>query len=164
MDSKVGARSRLNVVAGILVGAAFVSSYFACWLLLSPVSRAATCWVQLEDAPTSVFVAVVLGIGGCLLWIAARIVARGQAAAQGISIATYFTVPALVVCLLPFVVVGAYPPSEAGVESDCVRGQPSGIIISSAALLPLIAILIVAIVFRPPTKPTSRVDADPRQN
>ncbi|TFD35905.1 hypothetical protein E3T40_07030 [Cryobacterium sp. TMT1-19] len=100
---------------------------------------------------------------GLLLWIVARIVARGRAAARGVSIATFFTVPVLVVCLLPFVVLGAYPLS-ADLGSDCDTGQPSGIIISSAALLPLIGILIIAIVFRPATKPTSRVDADPGQD
>ncbi|TFC47688.1 hypothetical protein E3O47_14790 [Cryobacterium sp. TMT2-17-1] len=163
-DPKVDARSRFSVVAGILVGVAFVSSYFASWALLSPASRAAKCWVQLEEARTSVPIAAILGSAGFLLWIAARRITRGQPAARGISIATFFTVPVLVICLLPFVVVGAFPLSAAGLESDCDRGQPSGIIISSAALLPLIVILIVAIVFRPATKPTSRVHADPEQD
>ncbi|TFC88973.1 hypothetical protein E3O67_07355 [Cryobacterium sp. TMT3-29-2] len=161
MDPKVDARSRFSVIAGILVGVAFVSALVACWGLLSPASRAAKCWVQNEDAPTSELVA--LGVIGLLLWIAARIVARGRAAARGVSIATFFTVPVLVVCLLPFVFLGAYPLS-ADLRSDCDRGQPSGIIVSSAALLPLITILIVAIVFRPSTKTTSRVHADPEQD
>ena len=163
MDPKVDARSRFSVIAGILVGVALVSALVACWGLLSPASRAAKCWVQFEDARTSVFIAVILGSAGCVIWIVARTLTRGQPAERGILIATFFTVPVLIVPLLPFVILGAYP-LDSGLRSDCDRSEPSGIIVSSAALVPLLGILVAAVASQAAIKLKSRGGADPEQD
>ncbi len=155
MDQKVDTRLRFRVISGLLVAAAFVASYSACWGLLSPASRAAKCWVQLDGEGTSIIISATLGVAGIGLWIGGWLLARNAQVGRGVLLATFVTVPVLAITLLPFVLLGAYPLNSE-LTSNCDGGALSGFLVSAAAIAPLLGILILAIVFRVVMKPTSR--------
>lgn len=136
-----------KIILALVVAAALASSYLSSWGLLSPAGRAAKCWVQFEDAAATVAISLMLAAAGIALWVGAWLLANTSPRRGAVSLATGISVVILALTLLPFVFLSAYPLMPE-LRAECGAGQPSGLVVASTSLIPLLSLLMLAIAFR----------------